>query len=427
MVGRVVLDPEHARACGLRQLRPGPPEPKPFLERAETRTDRGITASAAVLLGPESEAYFGTDLAAHEVQPIWVRIENREDVAYHFAPRAFDPYYFSPGEVAELSGSLLSSEARAALDSYLRQELVPDLVEGRSTVSGFVYAPVDYGAKAATVMLLGDNAARQLEFVLPVPNLDADWMRVDMAHLYRPDRTRAIAAGDEPGLRAAIEALPCCAADAAGTPQGDPLNFVLVGRFDLVMAALVRAGWDETATLDINSAFEMFESFVFQSRYRNAPVSPLYVFGRHQDAAFQKSRGTITRRNHLRLWRTPVNYGGQPVWIGQISRDIGIRFTFQTWHLTTHAIGPDVDAERWYLVQDLLAAQAVGRMGYAQGVGVARVDAPRITLGGDPYFTDGLRLVLFIADDPVGAGGVDLLRWANPPAGKARLEQLGGP
>jgi hypothetical protein len=396
-------------ACA--SYRPGPPEPKPFLERAQTRTDRGVTASAAVLLGPESEVYFGTDLAAHGVQPIWVRIENREDVPYRFAPRAFDPYYFSAGEVAELSSLLLSSEARAALESYLRQELVPDFVDGRATISGFVYAPVDYGAKAATVLLLGDNQARQLEFVLPVPNLDADWMTVDMARLYRPDRIEEIAAGDEPALRTALAALPCCAADAAGTPRGDPLNFALVGRFDILMAALVRAGWDETATLDVDSAL----------------VSPLYVFGRHQDAAFQKSRGTIDQRNHLRLWRTPLEYGGQPVWIGQISRDVGVRFTLQTWHLTTHSIGPDVDGERWYLVQDLLAAQAIGRMGYVEGVGIARVDAPRITLGGDPYFTDGLRVVLFIADDPVGAGAIDQLPWSNPPAGKARLELLGGP
>jgi hypothetical protein len=199
----------------------------------------------------------------------------------------------------------------------------------------------------------------------------------------------------------------------------------MIGRFDMVMAALVRAGWDETATLDIDSAFEMFESFVFQSSYRNAPVSPLYVFGRHQDAAFQKSRGTISQRNHLRLWRTPLVYGGMPVWIGQISRDIGIRFTFATWHLTTHAIGPDVDADRWYLVQDLSAAEAVGRIGYVEGVGIARADAPRITLGGDPYFTDGLRVVLFIDDDPVGAGDVAMLHWANPPSGKARQELLG--
>jgi hypothetical protein len=188
-------------ACA--SYRPGSPEPMPFLERAQTRTDRGITASAAVLVGPESEAYFGTDLAAHQVQPVWVRIENREDVPYRFAPRAFDPYYFSPGEVADLSGFLLSAEGRAALENYLRQQLVPEFIEARSIVSGLVYAPINYGAKAATVMLIGDNAARQLEFVMPVPNLDADWMTVSMAELYRPDRLKTIAAGDETVLRAA--------------------------------------------------------------------------------------------------------------------------------------------------------------------------------------------------------------------------------
>ncbi len=35
-----------------------------------------------------------------------------------------------------------------------------------------------------------------------------------------------------------------------------------------------------------------------------------------------------------RLWRTP-SFGKEQVWIGQISRDIGVRMTLNSWSLTT--------------------------------------------------------------------------------------------
>ena len=64
-------------------------------------------------------------------------------------------------------------------------------------------------------------------------------------------------------------------------------------------------------------------SSVFGRRYRTSPVSPLYVFDRPQDFALQKARKTVDERNHLRLWRAPVDFEGKPVWVGQLSRDIG--------------------------------------------------------------------------------------------------------
>jgi hypothetical protein len=410
--------------CGTYQ--PPPPGEMSFLERARTKSEAGITVSAAALTAPESKAQFGVDMAGGGVQPVWLRIENHDGAGYWFAPVALDPNYFSAGEVADMNSFMLSSEARADMEAFLRQQSAPTFVSSGSSAAGFVYTPIDWGAKATTVLLIGDHEQRQIDFVLPVPNIDADWMAVDFDDLYPPDQIQTFEVGNEAALRSAIDALPCCTTDREGRRNGDPLNFALIGHFETVMAALTRAGWDETATLTASSALKTFDAFLFRQRYRNSPVSPLYVFGRHQDAAFQKSRETISRRNHLRLWLTPLTYGGLPVWIGQISRDVGVRFTSKTWHLTTHAIDADLDAERWYLVQDLLWVEAVARMGFAEGVGISRIDEPRSTFGGDPYFTDGLRAVLFIADDPVGSNDVDQLEWASPPTGAERAALLGG-
>src|SRR4029450_10100043 len=48
---------------------------------------------------------------------------------------------------------------------------------------------------------------------------------------------------------------------------------------------------------------------------------------------------------HLRLWFTPLRFRGRDVYIGTISRDIGVYFTTRAWSLTTHAIDAPDDAD----------------------------------------------------------------------------------
>jgi hypothetical protein len=146
-----------------------------------------------------------------------------------------------------------------------------------------------------------------------------------------------------------------------------------------------------------------------------SPVSPLYVFGRKEDIALQKARSTINERVHARLWLTPYTFEGRRVWIGQVSRDIGVRLTDQTWNLTTHKIGPDVDFDRAYLLQDLLVSGFVEKYGYVDGVGAAPSSAPRTNLTGDPYYTDGLRAVVFLSNQTTSLAAIERLPWEVPP------------
>jgi hypothetical protein len=117
----------------------------------------------------------------------------------------------------------------------------------------------------------------------------------------------------------------------------------------------------------------------------SAPVlgAALYFFGRHQDIAVQKARASVNERNHMRLWRASVNVNGSAVWVGQISRDIGVHLTSRT--ITTHKIDPDADADRWYLMQDTFYSQSLLRYGFAKGVGAATPERPRVNYTGDPY------------------------------------------
>ncbi|MDH5308195.1 MAG: LssY C-terminal domain-containing protein, partial [Myxococcales bacterium] len=173
-----------------------------------------------------------------------------------------------------------------------------------------------------------------------------------------------------------------------------------MGTFEQLLEVFTRAGWDETEVIDVGTSFKTAVSFLFGSSYRYSPVSNLYLFGRKQDVAFQKARETNHERNHLRLWLAPDRLEGLPVWVGQVSRDIGVRFTTKTWNLTTHKIDPDVDDSRENVMSDLLQTQRVARMGYASCSASRTPKKPGRNLTGDPYFTDGSCAVAELSDEP---------------------------
>ena len=92
-------------------------------------------------------------------------------------------------------------------------------------------------------------------------------------------------------------------------------------------------------------------------------------------------------------------------------RDIGIKLTTQSWYLTTHRISPEVDQDRFYLLQDLVMSGAISRSGFVRGVGVSSPPDPRVNLTGDPYLTDGLRLVLFLKEPRRAFDQIEALDW----------------
>jgi hypothetical protein len=103
----------------------------------------------------------------------------------------------------------------------------------------------------------------------------------------------------------------------------------------------------------------------------------------------------------MRLWLAPFRSEGKAVWVGQVSRDIGVKVTSKSPTLTTHIIDPVVDESREYLLDSLLHRDAVARFAFVRGVGEASPDNPRLNLTDDPYFTDGLRLVVWLSKTPV--------------------------
>jgi hypothetical protein len=297
------------------------------------------------------------------------------------------------------------------MDRYYHDRSLGIYVPPDGVRSGYVFTNLDEGTKAFNVDLIGeDNEMRTFTFFIEVPGLRADHHEVDFDALYADDEVLDL---DEQGLIEALEALPCCVRDKKGKSWGDPLNLVVIGEDDEVFQAFLRADWDETETIYGGSTLKTGMSFIFGGKYRYSPVSALYVYGRAQDIALQRARDTINERNHLRLWLSPLRFEGKPVWVGQISRDIGVRFTMKT--ITTHKIDPDIDETREYLLEQLWYSGTLLKFAYVEGVGEAPIDEPRANLTGDPYFTDGFRLVMWLSGDPVTLTDVEVIDWKIPP------------
>jgi len=259
---------------------------------------------------------------------------------------------------------------------------------------------------------------KSFSFIIPDPDFKADYKLVDYETLY--DIGDIIKIENEKELRRVLEELPCCTTNADGDKYGDFLNLVIVGEPDDIVPALVRRNWHLTEVMWSRAILRSIKSFLQGERYRYAPISPLHVYGRPQDIGWQKARGSVNERNHMRFWLSPIRFRGKRVFVGQISRDIGVKFTFKSPTLATHVIDPDVDEARRYFVEDLAYSQALAGIGYVKGVGVVSKEAPRMNLGGDPIYTDGLRAVLFLEPRPYSISEIEQLEWESPLAHPGR-------
>ncbi|MDX8447783.1 LssY C-terminal domain-containing protein [Mesorhizobium captivum] len=178
------------------------------------------------------------------------------------------------------------------------------------------------------------------------------------------------------------------------TPQGipgDPINVGLIGTKKEVVHAFAVVGWDTADAVTLRTAIDIGESVLFSRPYPDAPMSRLLFEGRAQDLAFEKPVGdSADQRHHVRFWQTnTVGDDGRPLWLGAASFDRGIGLSHDTGAITHH-IGPDIDAERNFLIGDLSAAGLLTATTEIPGIGATKSGRNG---GGDPYFTDGMAMI----------------------------------
>jgi len=384
-----------------------PAESVPFLQRSVTQEEDGVRVTAAVPDARETRELFGVSLYRKGIQPVWIEIENRTTDPVGFLPFSVDTDYHTPLEIAGLSRN--EARRREAERHFLENSVNMWIAPG-ATRSGFIFTNLDEGTKAFNVDLFNEDDTWQFTFFIPVPGLAIDHHEINIRETYAAEEITDYSNPTE--FIKALESLPCCVTNSDGSNHGDPLNLVVIGELTDIYYAVIRAGWDETEVVTTASGFKTAMSFLTGGQYRYSPVSSLYLFGRKQDIALQRIRDNIHERNHFRLWLAPMTYQGRPVVVGQISRDIGVRFTPKT--ITTHKIDPDVDETREFLIENLAYNQVLEKFAYVGGVGAAPIDAPRGNLTGDPYFTDGLRAVLWIAQKLTALQDIRYVDWFDP-------------
>ena len=414
-------------ACASAPFAPDPVAAPDGLTAVQTKTVGEVAVSVSILTDAQARRHFGVDFARHDLQAVWIGVRNGSGRRLWFIRNVLDPDFYSAEEAALLVQADVDKGARPALHQYLRDESLRALLLPGTMTDGYVFLPRVEGGRYVDIRLQGDAysehehapgqppAPRELrfDFALPLPDGDFDYERLDPSRTYAgrelPDLTLE-------QLRSSIEALPCCAADGDGAAEGDPLNIVLVGSPGDVLNSLSRSGWSFTHRITLRSVRRELGAAVAGTAYPVAPVSSLYVFGRRQDLALQRARRTISQRNHMRLWLAPFRFEQRPVWVGQVSRDIGVKITPKSPTLTTHVIDPEVDTTREYLLHSLIAHGFVDRFGFAGGSAAATRQAPRHNLTGDPYHSDGLRLVVMIAPEVVAPDEILNLMWEQSAA-----------
>ena len=398
------------------------PEAGPPPELAvQTDTVDDVTVSVAVLDDGQAEARYGVDLASQDLQAVWLRIENRSAQRLWLLVAALDPSYYSADEAAYMFRTSVRPADMEALRQRFRDATIPYMLEPGGVSEGHLVVSRAEGGRYVNVELAGHERLLRFGFAVVLPDGDFDYERLQVERIYADQPPRDL---DAEALRAWLEALPCCTHDANGEDEGDPLNVVIIGDRDKLLTAVARSGWSFTHRITLRSIQRELGAAIANSEYAVAPVSSLYAFGRKQDLALQRARSSLAQRNHMRLWLAPVTFEGRPVWVGQVSRDIGVKFTDKSVTFTTHVIDPAVDEAREYLLQSLLTRQSVQRFGFVQAMDPAPVDHPRLNLMDDPYFTDGLRLVVLLADEPVPPERARNLHWEEA-AGPIAPRQTG--
>jgi len=147
---------------------------------------------------------------------------------------------------------------------------------------------------------------------------------------------------------------------------GDPVNLAITGTAEDLQQALAGAGWTRADDITPGTTWRMVSATLARRSYDEAPVSPLFLFDRMQDFAYQQEVAeNPAKRHHVRFWRCPDGWllpGGTRVdWLAAGTFDRAVGFSLFTLQIT-HKIDENTDIERDHIVDSLLHAGSGARV-----------------------------------------------------------------
>jgi hypothetical protein len=177
--------------------------------------------------------------------------------------------------------------------------------------------------------------------------------------------------------------------------KGDPINLIVVGREEDIRDKFRRSKWHRANPASpLHVMYGLYKA-LFKKSYQTGPFAPLYVNIGLQDLAFQHSERhhNFRQRHHLRLWRTgTVLPDGKRVWVGAAGRENGMRMALAL-PFWTHALDPDIDREREYVVRSVQRSGAT-RLKVVDMIKPIPAATPHKTVFGSQYYTDGRAVVI---------------------------------
>lgn len=194
--------------------------------------------------------------------------------------------------------------------------------------------------------------------------------------------------------------------------QGDPVNILVAATQPQLERLFADTGWLRADPITPISVARMLEGTVDPHvQYPHAPMSDLYLYGRHQDYGFEKNNVGIRQRDHLRVWQSnQTDRLGRPWWAIAATKDIAIQWVNRH---PTHRISGDVDAERALVVGDLAGS---GRVALQYRLTALPGGYTGVNGDGDAIHTDGEVVVLELAADAPGEAPVPVPVAKHEPA-----------
>ena len=143
--------------------------------------------------------------------------------------------------------------------------------------------------------------------------------------------------------------IPRRVSDPNGKP-GDMVNVLIVGTQDQLVQAFTTAGWVQVDKSVRNTVLQALMNSLQKKDYLTMPMSTLYLFNRPQDYGFAHAEPVkvAMSRNHLRVWESPYEVDGRPLWCIAATHDIGFERD-QRNNGVTHKIDPAIDDEREFV------------------------------------------------------------------------------
>ncbi len=191
-----------------------------------------------------------------------------------------------------------------------------------------------------------------------------------------------------------VEQLPFRTYTEKGHIPSDITNLIFIGSAGAVERAFAASDWVQVDSLTAESTYATIRSVAENQGYKAAPMSTLLLGDQAPEYAYAKTLNTFSKRHHLRIWGSSLDWDDQKVWTSSSTHDTGIGFSKKN-KTFIHLIDTHIDNERAKVVNDLIFTGCVSAVQLVTRPWIPK-DAKNGT--GEDLITDGRIAVLQLND-----------------------------